>query len=361
GQSPWLDYIDRDLLESGTLARMVAEDGLRGVTSNPSIFAKAIGKGTEYDEAIRAVVAEHPDASDKEVYEHLAIRDIREACDIMRTVYDSTGRDDGFVSLEVAPDLADDTDGTVAEAQRLWSDVDRPNLMIKVPATPAGLPAIEQLIGEGINVNATLIFSVHQYAEVAHAYLRGLERLAAAHPERLAEVDSVASVFVSRVDSLVDKGLEAIGSREALDLRGNIAVANVKMVYQRYLDIFQGEAFTPWRRRGARVQRALWGSTSTKNPAYPDVLYVEELIGDQTVNTIPPSTMDAFRDHGRVADRLTKGLSFAAAHLAGLAKLGVDLHDVTETLQADGVKAFADAFDKLLATVHDKRERLAAG
>jgi transaldolase/transaldolase/glucose-6-phosphate isomerase len=361
GQSPWLDYIDRDLLESGTLERMVAEDGLRGVTSNPSIFAKAVGKGTEYDEALRAVVAEHPNASDKEVYERLAIRDICQACDILRTVYDGSGRDDGFVSLEVAPDLADDTEGTVAEARRLWRAVDRPNLMIKVPATPAGMPAIEHLIGEGININATLIFSVNQYNDVANAYLRGLARLAEAHPEWLAEVDSVASVFVSRVDTLVDKRLEAIGTREALDLRGNIAVANSKMVYQRYLDIFQGEDFLPWRRRGARVQRALWGSTSTKNPAYPDVLYVEELIGAQTVNTIPPKTMDAFRDHGRVADRLTKGLSFAAAHLARLAKLGIDLHDVTETLQRDGVESFAVAFDKLLATVHDKRERLAAG
>jgi len=274
-------------------------------------------------------------------------------------VYDSSSRDDGFVSLEVAPDLADDTEGTVEEARRLWRAVDRPNLMIKVPATAAGLPAIERLIGEGVNVNATLIFSVHQYAGVAHAYLRGLEHLAEAHPEWLAEVDSVASVFVSRVDTLVDKRLDSIGSRDALDLRGNVAVANAKMVYQRYLDIFHGDEFSPWRRRGARVQRVLWGSTSTKNPAYPDVLYVEELIGDQTVNTIPPETMDAFRDHGRVAERLTKGLSFAAAHLARLAKLGVDLHDVTEALQQAGVKAFAEAFDHLLATVHEKRARLA--
>lgn len=360
GQSPWLDYIDRDLLDSGKLARMIEEDGLKGVTSNPSIFAKAIGSSDDYDAMLRDWLTTHPDATDKEAYEHLAVSEIQRACDIMRPVYDGSGRDDGFVSLEVAPDLADDTDGTVEEAWALWNAVDRPNLMIKVPATRAGIPAIERLIAEGININVTLIFSVAHYDAVARAYLRGLQRLGENAPERLAEVDSVASVFVSRVDTLVDKKLDAIGTPKALDLRGAIAVANAKMVYQRYLELFQGDAFTPLRRKGARVQRVLWGSTSTKNPDYSDVLYVEELIGPHTVNTLPPKTLEAFRDHGRCSNQLTAGLSDAAGHLAELASLGIDLHDVTEQLQQDGVRSFADAFDGLLANLAGKRATLVA-
>ncbi len=358
GQSPWLDYIDRDLLDSGKLARMIEADGLRGVTSNPSIFAAAIGDTDDYDARMSVLFREDPEATDKMIYEQLAIAEIQRACDILMPVYDATGRDDGFVSLEVAPSLADDTEGTIEEARRLWGSVARPNLMIKVPATPEGIPAIEALIAEGINVNVTLIFSVSHYDQVARAYQRGLERLAVAHPERLAEVDSVASVFVSRVDNTIDPMLERIGTPDALALRGTIAIANCKMVYQRFKDLFHGDAFAPLRRRGARVQRVLWGSTSTKNPAYPDVLYVEELIGPETVNTLPPATLAAFRDHGRVKPLIEQGLSVAAGQLAELARLGIDLHDITEQLQQAGVKSFAVAFDGLLANLTKKRNAL---
>jgi len=360
GQSPWLDYIDRDLLDSGKLARMIDDDGLEGVTSNPSIFAKAIGSSEAYDEMLQSFLADHSEATDAEAYEHLAIHEIRRACDIMRPVYDHSGRDDGFVSLEVSPDLADETDATIAEAERLWSSVDRPNVMIKVPGTPAGVPAIEHLIGEGINVNVTLLFGVSQYDAIARAYLRGLQHLADRDPAKLAEVDSVASLFVSRMDSMVDPELERIGSPDALALRGSVAIANAKMVYQRYRDLFHGDAFAPMRRRGARVQRVLWASTSTKNPDYSDVLYVEELVGPETVDTMPPKTIDAFRDHGRVSEQVTRGLADAAGHLADLARLGIDLHDVTEALQREGVTKFAEAFQGLLSSLSSKRAALAA-
>jgi len=359
GQSPWLDYIDRSLLDSGKLTRMIDEDGLKGVTSNPSIFAKAIGS-SDYDDDLRVWLGENPSATDKAAYEHLAVKEIRRACDQMRPVYDSSGRDDGFVSLEVAPDLAHDTAGTIEEARRLWSAVDRPNLMIKVPATPAGIPAIEALIGEGINVNVTLIFSQAHYDAVARAYVAGLHHLAKTNPGKLAHVDSVASVFVSRVDTLLDERLGKIGTADALALRGKAAIANCKMIYQRYRDRFGGDEFTELQRRAARPQRVLWGSTSTKNPSYRDVIYVEALIGPETVNTIPPQTLDAFRDHGKVSPELVRGIAQAADDLAGLAAQGIDLHDVCEELQAAGVKSFADAFDGLLANLAGKRAALAA-
>ena len=292
-QAVWLDFIERDLLTGGGLTRLVEEDGVRGVTSNPSIFQKAIESGRAYDQAVSSLLAAEPTMSTLALYEALAVDDIRKAADILRPVWNTSAGSDGFVSLEVSPHLARDTEETVAEARRLWAAVGRPNLMIKVPATPEGIPAIEDLIGAGINVNATLMFSLEDYEAVATAYLRGLEKCAA--PERVA---SVASFFVSRVDTKVDAQLDAIGSPEALRLRGQAAIANAKLAYRRFGEIFGPEAFTDFTARGANVQRPLWASTSTKNPAYRDVVYVEELIGPDTVNTLPVATLEGFRDHG---------------------------------------------------------------
>ena len=290
GQSVWLDFIMRDMLESGELKEMVA-DGIRGLTSNPTIFQKAIGGSAAYDDAIRDALAANPALGPKEVYEMLAVRDIQDAADALRPVYDGSAATDGYVSLEVSPLLAADTAGTIAEAHRLWELVARPNLMIKVPATPEGIPAIEDLIAVGINVNATLMFSMADYEAVAQAYVRGVRR--ADNPQRIA---SVASFFVSRVDTSVDDALDKIGSDAALNLRGKAAVANAKLAYDRYLQIFTGPEYADQVARGAQTQRVLWASTGVKNPAYSDVLYVEPLIGPATVNTMPPATIDAFLD-----------------------------------------------------------------
>ena len=346
GQAVWLDFIERSLLVGGGLDSLVEGDGVRGVTSNPSIFQKAIEGSDAYDAVVDAVIRENPNTTTTGLYEALAIEDIRAATDILRAVWETSSGGDGYVSLEVSPRLARDTEGTVVEARRLWRTVDRPNLMIKVPATAEGIPAIERLIGEGINVNATLMFSLADYEAVAHAYLRGLE--ACAEP---AGVASVASFFVSRVDTKVDKELEAIGTEDALALRGKAAVANAKLAYRRFEEIFRGEAFAPLAVRGARVQRPLWASTGTKNPAYSDVLYVDELIGPETVNTLPVATMDAFRDHGCVRATLREDLAAAEATFAGLAALGVDLDAVTAELQVEGVAAFAASFEQLLAAL----------
>lgn len=356
GQSVWLDYIHRHLIRSGELARLVEQDGVRGVTSNPTIFEKAIAGSTEYDEALRGVLASHPAADVGALYEALAIEDIRMVADILRPVHDETDGADGFVSLEVSPHLAHDTARTIAEARRLWQVVDRPNLMLKVPATLKGVPAIETLIADGINVNVTLIFSLAHYGAVAHAYLRGVEQ----HPEpsRLA---SVASFFVSRIDTAVDRELEAIGTPEALALQGKIAIANAKVAYRRFRELFSGERWEGLSKRGARVQRLLWGSTGTKNPAYSDLLYVEELIGPNTVNTMPPATLDAFRDHGQVRSSLTEGLLKAAAALDRLVELNVDLMRITEQLQHEGVAAFAKSYDQLLTALHEKRCAMETG
>ncbi len=355
GQAIWLDYIRRDILENGELERLVRQDGVTGVTSNPAIFQKAIGESTDYDEELRALLARDPALSAAELYEEIAFGDIRRAADILRPTYDSTSGADGFVSLEVSPHLAHDTEATLGEARRLWQRVDRPNLMIKIPATGAGIPAVEQALAEGINVNITLMFSQAHYEAVAGAYLRALER--SPDPTRLA---SVASFFVSRVDTKVDRRLEEIERPEALALRGKIAVANSKVAYRRFEELFHGEPFAEHRRRGAHVQRVLWASTSTKNPAYRDVLYVEELIGPETVNTMPPATVEAFRDHGRVRPSLTEGLDEARAQLERLTALGVDLDLVTEELQSEGVEKFAQPFDRLLATLEEKRRALQA-
>ncbi len=352
GQSVWLDYIRRDLLEGGEMAAMVA-NGLRGMTSNPSIFEKSIAGSDQYDADLASALAASPDATAKELFEALAIADIRLAADVLRPVYDALPGADGFVSLEVSPTLANDTEQTIHEARRLWQAVDRPNLMIKVPATPAGIPAIETLIGEGINVNVTLMFSMAHYESVAGAYLRGLQ--AAADPSRIA---SVASFFVSRVDSAVDEALEAVGTPEALALRGKIAIANSKATYLRYQEIF-GESFEAEWGRGAFPQRLLWASTSTKNPAYSDTLYVSELIGPDTVNTVPPATLEAFEDHGVVrAGTLTEGIDEALAQLQQLEAVGVDLEAITEELQIAGVDAFVSAFEGLLGAIETKRATL---
>ncbi len=350
GQSIWLDYIRRNLITTGGLKRLIEEDGLRGVTSNPTIFDKAIAGSDDYDEALKSMLRADPAAPPMALFDSLEIADIQAAADILRPVFDETGGADGFVSIEVSPRLARDTRGTISEARRLWAEVSRPNLMVKVPATSEGIPAILTLTAEGVNVNITLMFSLAHYEAVANAYISGLERNP--QPER---ISSVASFFVSRVDTAVDKQLEAIGTPEALTLRGKVAVANAKMAYQRFREVFAGERWEKLAQRGARVQRPLWASTGTKNPAYSDVLYVESLIGLDTVNTMPPATLEAFRDHGRVAETLTANLDEAREVLASLARIGIDLDQVTETLQREGVDAFSTSLDKLLASLDEKR------
>lgn len=349
GQSIWLDYIRRSMTRSGQLAARIDSEGLRGVTSNPAIFRASMGSGDEYGEALQALSREG-DLDTKALYETLAIEDIREACDAMRPVYDKTERVDGYVSLEVSPRLSRDTEGTFGEAVRLWKAVDRPNLMIKVPGTAEGIVAIEQLITEGINVNVTLIFARDAYEDIAQAYLRGLQaRLDAGKP--IADVASVASFFVSRIDSEVDKRLEAVGSDEALALRGTIAIANAKLAYHSFEAMVQTEEWRTLAAAGARPQRLLWASTGTKNAAYSDVLYIEELVGPQTVNTVPPKTLAAFLDHGKVATTLTRDVDQAQARLDALERVGVSLTDVTDLLLDKGLVAFEEAMDDLLATV----------
>ena len=354
GQSLWLDYIRRSLMASGQLDRLIEEDALRGLTSNPAIFQKAIGGSDEYDEAIAAFLGENPEMDAGEIYERLAVEDIRRAADILRPVYDETGID-GVVSLEVSPHLAHDTEGTIEEARRLWDAVDRPNLMIKVPATDEGIPAIEQLLSEGINVNVTLMFSLDHYEKVAQAYLDGLRR--ADDPTGIV---SVASFFVSRVAREVDTRLDERGLADEVGFDGSdVAIANAKRAYQRFREIFHGDAFADLREQGAHVQRPLWASTSTKDPSRSDVLYVESLIGAETVNTIPPDTLDAFRDHGTVTGQtVTDDLDRADTVLNRLAEVGIDLDDVTETLQERGVEKFSNPFDDLMNTLALKREEI---
>lgn len=354
GQSIWLDYIRRDLITSGELKKLV-QSGLSGMTSNPTIFQKAIAQSHEYDEALQTIIKTDPDTDIKTIYERLAVEDIQMVADILRPVYDKAGGLDGFVSLECSPHLAYDTDNTIVEARHLWQLVNRPNVLIKVPSTPQGIPAIEKLIAEGININITLMFSLKHYGAVSHAYIRGIARHL--NPSSVA---SVASFFVSRVDTYVDRELEKIATREALALRGKAAIANSKLVYRRFREVFLGEKFAAERKRGAHVQRVLWGSTSTKNPAYSDVMYVEGLIGPDTVNTVPLETLEAFRDHGQVRRTVDKGVKEAEELLGRLKKMGVDLDAITEQLQKDGVKAFADSFDQLLGALEEKRRAWAA-
>lgn len=356
GQSVWLDYIRRDLIRTGELKRLVEEDGIRGVTSNPTIFEKAIAGSTDYDDTLRALLTKDPKTDVGNLYERLAIEDIQMAADVLRVVYDETGGADGYVSFEVSPHLAHDTQATIKEAKRLRAAVERPNVMIKVPATPEGIPAIEELIADGVNVNITLMFSMSHYEAVARAYIRGLGRCA--EPSKVA---SVASFFVSRVDTMVDRALETLATAQARakTLLGKIAIANSKLVYHRFLEIFHGEGFAALSQRGARAQRPLWASTGTKNPAYSDVLYVENLIGADTVNTLPPETLDAFKDHGKVpGETVTDSLDDAAAALGWLKALGINLETITEKLQQDGVAAFAASFDQLLGALAKKRDAM---
>ncbi len=340
GQSIWLDYIRRDFVTGDDLAKLIADDGLAGMTSNPAIFEKAIGGGNEYAPAIRKLKDKGLDAMG--LYEALAIEDIQTAADRLRPVFEATDGRDGYVSLEVSPHIADDTAATVAEARRLWRAVARPNLMVKVPATKAGLPAIELLIAQDLNINVTLLFARGMYEQVAEHYIAGLERRAAEGSD-LDRIASVVSFFVSRIDAAVDPLLP-----EAL--RGKTAIANAKLAYASYQRLFSGTRWENLAEKGARPQRLLWASTSTKNPAYRDVLYVEELIGQDTVNTLPPATLDAFRDHGLPRASLEQDLPAAHATLAAVEK-HLKLDEVTDKLLVDGVKLFADAFDKLLAAV----------
>ncbi len=353
GQSIWLDYIQRSMITSGELKQLI-DIGLRGVTSNPAIFEKAIAGSNDYDEDLKQLLK--TDQSIVQIYEALAIKDISLAADQLGGVYDSSGGKDGYVSLEVSPELAYETEKTIAEAKRLFETVNRPNVLIKVPATQAGLPAITELIGSGVNVNVTLIFGLQNYKAVADAYQSGLERLAATGPgvkggHPIDKVASVASFFVSRVDTAVDAELEKMGAGELL---GKIAVANSKIAYVEYKEILAQSRWQLLADKGAGVQRVLWASTSTKNPAYPDNLYVDELIGPDTVNTLPPSTLESFMDHGRVAQTLTRDPAEAQKQLTKLADLGIDLQTVTRKLQDDGVVAFARPFKKLLESIAEK-------
>jgi transaldolase/glucose-6-phosphate isomerase len=354
GQSPWLDYLTRSLMEKGELAEMINRDGLKGVTSNPSIFKKAIAESDEYAPAIKEFMA----ASDhgvSEIYEHLAVADIRAAADVLRPVYDQTGGRDGYISLECSPYLANDTVGSIVEARRLWAAVARPNLMIKTPATPAGLPTIRELIGHGLNVNVTLLFSVDVYAQVVGAYLSGLEDLAGAGGD-LSKVASVASFFVSRIDGAIDKRLEGPDDASTAALKGKAAIASAKLAYLTYKRLFSGPRWAALAAAGARTQRLLWASTSTKSPAYKDTLYVDALVGRDTVNTMPPSTMDAYRDHGDAkADAIEDQVGAASEALAALRRHGVNMDAVTDALLTEGVQHFADDFDKLLGAVAGAR------
>ena len=351
GQSIWLDFISRDILANGELDQLLAL-GIRGVTSNPSILNQAISGSDAYTQDIAALAADGADAF--AIYDALSQADITAAADRLLPLYESSDRGDGFVSLEVSPDLADDTEGTVQEALRLWRAINRPNLMVKVPATAAGIPAISQLIGEGVNINATLMFSLADYDAVAFAYIEGLERLVAAggDPGRVA---SVASFFVSRIDGVVDKQLAAVGNSV---LQGKIAIANAKLAYRRFQQVFSGPRWQALADRGARYQRPLWASTSTKNPVYPDTLYVDNLIGAHTVNTLPLPTIEAALDHAVVASTVDQGYDEAQAQIDALAPLGIDFKQVTDDLQIAGVKAFADAFHSLLDTVAERAASL---
>ena len=357
GQSIWLDFIERKMIQDGTLHQLVV-DGVAGVTSNPTIFQQAISKSNAYSDDLRQLAGTTTDP--KSIFESLAIADIQAAADVLRPVYDADDGHDGFVSLEVAPDLAYDTSATIAEARRLHAAVQRPNLMVKVPATQAGIPAIRQLIADGININVTLIFGLDRYADVKEAYLQGLEeRLRAGRP--VDRVASVASFFISRVDVNIDSRLDVLGAAHRAEaaqyaaLKGKAAVANARLAYAQFQEKFAGERWESLAAAGAQVQRPLWASTSTKNPAYPDLIYVDTLIGAHTVNTMPPSTLEAFRDHGTPMRTVDQDLAGAQRTLAALAQAGIHMDEVIQELELDGIKKFADSFRDLLKTIDERR------
>jgi len=357
GQSIWLDYIRRKMIESGELKKFIDEDGLKGVTSNPAIFEKAIAGSDDYDADIRKLA--QAGKSIQEIYQNLTVTDVGQGADVFRPVYDRMDGKDGFVSLEVNPHLAHDTQGSIAEARRLWQALNRPNVFIKIPATKEGLPAIRQLISEGINVNVTLLFGIPRYQEVAEAYIAGLEARVA-KGQSLKRIASVASFFLSRIDVLLDPQLGKIAAAGgpnaagAQELQGQIAIASAKIAYTIYQQIFGSGRFKNLAHQGAGPQRLLWASTSTKNPAYPDVKYVEPLIGPETVNTLPLETLEAYRDHGKPAFRLTQEVDRAASHLQRLPELGIDLNQATQQLEDDGVDKFNKPFDSLMGTLEAK-------
>jgi transaldolase len=355
GQSVWIDFLSRDLVKSGKLERMMREDAVVGVTSNPTIFQKAISSGDAYDEQLREVIRQEREP--KEIFIRLAARDVGDALDLLRPVWDGGGGRDGYVSIEVDPNLAYETEATIEEAQRLHELIDRPNLFVKIPATKEGLPAIEEMIARGRSINVTLIFGLDRYSDVAEAYIRGLERLVEGGGDPT-KVASVASFFVSRVDTEADRRLDEIGGHD--ELKGKLAVANAKLAYQRYKQIFAGPRWDALAARGATPQRCLWASTSTKNPDYRDVMYVEELIGPMTVNTMPEETIRAFQDHGRAAPTLEQGLDEAEGVFDRLAAAGIDYDDVTDTLEREGVQKFADSFAELLEGIQAKAGELVA-
>ena len=355
-QSVWLDYIHRTMLRNGELKALIEARGVRGVTSNPTIFEQAIGKSDAYDDGIAAAQGKDTEA----VFESIAIEDIRAACDLFLPIYEMTGGNDGFVSMEVSPRLAHDTEGTLRDARRLWQAIGRPNAMIKIPGTAEGLPAITAALADGININVTLLFSVGMYERVIDAYLSGLERRQAAGGS-IDNVRSVASFFVSRVDTETDKRLEALGKpAQTKPLMGTAAVANAKLAYAAYVKHFEARRFRDLMAKGGAVQRPLWASTGTKNPDYKDTKYVDELIGPDTVNTMPPATLEAFADHGMVDRTVDRDVEQARRQVAAIEAAGVKLDDVTDFLVVDGVKKFADSYTSLLATVEQKRAKLAA-
>jgi len=353
-QSPWIDFIDRELLDSGKLDELI-DDGIRGLTSNPTIFSKAVATG-QYDDLIRREIEAGDDA--RQIYEQIAVSDVGDAADHLRRVYDDSGGTDGFASIEVEPDLALDTDATVARARELWRRLDRPNVFIKIPATEAGIPAVEAAIAEGICVNVTLMFSVEVYERIARADLAGLRRAREAGHD-ISKIASVASFFVSRVDTKIDKKLEELDTRSALEARGQAAIANAKLAYESFGRIFGGDEFADLRAAGAHVQRCLWASTSTKNPDYRDVLYVEELIGPQTVDTMPIETIEAFLDHGHVERTLDRDVDGARQAIRQVEAQGISLEQATAELIDEGVASFAKSFDELIDTIESKREELA--
>ena len=355
GQSVWIDFLSREFVEDGDLQGLI-DQGVRGVTSNPTIFQGAIADGNAYDEQLREILKEETEP--KEIFLQLAVRDIRGACDLLKQVHDDGGGKDGWVSLEVDPNLAHDTQGTIAEAKRLHELVDRKNLLVKIPATKEGLPAIEESIASGIPINVTLIFSLQRHREVAEAYVRGLERLVegGGDPGRVA---SVASFFVSRVDTEADKRLDEIGGHD--ELKGKLAIANAKLAYQTYKEIFSGDRWNALSDKGASVQRPLWASTSTKNPEYKDTIYVEELVGPETVNTMPRELIEAILDHGEIrGNTIEEDLDGARKVFEGLKAAGIDYDDVSETLEREGVEKFAKSFKELFSDVESKRDELVA-
>jgi transaldolase len=355
GQSVWIDYLSRDLLQTGELERKMKDDAVVGVTSNPTIFQKAISQGNRYDEQLKELL-ETGETDAKEIFLQLSSHDIADACDLLRKVWDEGGGLDGYVSWEVDPTLAYDRDATVAEARRLHEWIERPNLYVKIPATEPGLGAIEEMIASGRNINVTLIFSLERHKAVMEAYIRGLERLVDAGGDP-ATAHSVASFFVSRVDTETDKRLDAIGG-DAMQLKGKLGIANAKLAYEHYLETFAGPRWDALEQKGATKQRCLWASTSTKNPEYRDVLYVEELIGPETVNTMPEETLDAFQDHGNVAETLTRDVDEAHKLFDDLREAGVDYDDVVDTLEREGVQKFSDSFEELMDGIKAKRGAL---